>query len=82
MVENTHTEDEKIREDSNEGLDSSNVFVAFAFTVWRQRRGAADFAVALRNVTLLQKQQLCFQNGDDSTTLNAEDRVFRDLFFL
>ena len=32
MVENTHTEDEKIREDSNEGLDSSsNVVVAFAF---------------------------------------------------
>ena len=32
MVENTHTEDEKIREDSNEGLDSSsNVVVAVAF---------------------------------------------------
>ena len=33
MVENTHTEDEKIREDSNEGLDSSSnvVVVALAF---------------------------------------------------
>ena len=92
MVENTHTEDEKIREDSNEGLDSSSnvvVAVAFAFVAAFVAAAAAVAPPPLLPsppsfvlLTLLQKQQLCFQNGDDSTTLNAEDRVFRDLFFL
>ena len=91
MVENTHTEDEKIREDSNEGLDSSsNVVVAVAFAFVAAFVAAAAVAPpqllpsppSFVLLTLLQKQQLCFQNGDDSTTLNAEDRVFRDVFFL
>ena len=47
MVENTHTEDEKIREDSNEGLDSSsNVVVAVAFAFVAAFVAAAAAAVA------------------------------------
>ena len=47
MVENTHTEDEKIREDSNEGLDSSsNVVVAVAFAFVAAFVAAAAVAVA------------------------------------
>ena len=65
-------EDEKIREDSNEGLDSSSSNGGSSSTN-DDDDVAFDAATAVTAVLLAiqlkQKQQLCFQNGDDSTAM-------------
>ena len=66
MVENTHTEDEKIREDSNEGLDSgsSNVVVAVAFAFV-----AAFVAVAAAAALCLRRRSYCYTATETAALL-------------
>ena len=83
MVENT--EDEKIREDSNEGLDSSGAaaidYAATAVVVPTDAADAAAATVVVVLYVLLQKQQLYFQNGDDSTAHYCRPPGFSLEFF-
>ena len=63
-------EDEKIREDSNEGLDSSSNGGSSSTNDDDVAFDAATAVTAvLLAIQLKQKQQLCFQNGDDSTAM-------------